>query len=175
MCGLRRVRRRNRRDGEHRDRRRRVSALGRTRLRQDRLARHALLQQQLGRLDAGIGMKPLDEDVVAEHVGERDERHALVMGEEGAHHHRRPRRSSGARVDVARGAADSRATRRTRTVRRGLRSASRSKFCGGRRGIDERGERGGVRRDDEVVDEPALQARGPARRTPGIDSCRRDR
>ncbi len=71
-----------RRDHRHGGQRRR--AFRRPRLGQDRLARHALLQQQLRRLHPGIGVEPFHEDVVADDVGQRDERHALVMREERA-------------------------------------------------------------------------------------------
>ena len=64
---------------------RRWSRLGGPRLGEDRLARHALLQQQLGRLDPRVGVEPRHEDIVMEDVGERDERHALMMREERAH------------------------------------------------------------------------------------------
>jgi hypothetical protein len=53
-----------------------------TRLRQDGFARHAFLEQQFRGLHARLGMKAPDEHIVADHIRQRDERHALVVGEE---------------------------------------------------------------------------------------------
>jgi hypothetical protein len=64
-------------------RRRRCGAFRRPLLPRGSLARDALLQQQLGRFDARIGVEPRDEDVVAQNVGDRNERHPLVMCEVG--------------------------------------------------------------------------------------------
>ena len=47
--------------------------------------RDAFLQQQLGGLDARVGVKPLDHAVVEDGIGERGERHSFVMGKAGAH------------------------------------------------------------------------------------------
>ena len=47
------------------------------------VARHAFLQQQLGRLDARLRVKAFDHAIAQQRVGERDERHALVMGQIG--------------------------------------------------------------------------------------------
>ena len=46
---------------------------------------HALLQQQLGGLHARIGVEAPHHRVAEQDVGERDERHALVVGHEGPH------------------------------------------------------------------------------------------
>ena len=67
------------------NRRHRAGAFRGTRLGENRLPRHALLQEQFSRLDPRIGVEPRHEDVVVQHVGERDERHPLVVGEKGAH------------------------------------------------------------------------------------------
>ncbi len=48
------------------------------------LARHTLLQQQLGGLDARVGMKPLNHAVTEHGIGQRDQCHALVVSEERA-------------------------------------------------------------------------------------------
>ncbi len=48
-------------------------------------ARHPLLQQQLRGLHARIGVEALHHRVAEQDVGERDERHALVVGHEGSH------------------------------------------------------------------------------------------
>ena len=48
-------------------------------------ARHALLQQRLGGLHAGIRMEAAHHRGAEHGVGQRDQAHALVMGEEGAH------------------------------------------------------------------------------------------
>jgi hypothetical protein len=84
----------------NRKRRRRRRALGRPRLRQDGLARYALLEQQLRRLDPGIGVEARDECVVADDVGHRHKRHALVVREPRADDGR-PRHRVRRRVDVA--------------------------------------------------------------------------
>ena len=59
--------------------------LDRPRLRDRRVTRHTLLQEHLRGLHAWVGVKALDHDLVAEDVGKRDERHALVVGHEGPH------------------------------------------------------------------------------------------
>ena len=85
MCGLVVCGVRNRRDDGCADRRHGAGAFRRPRLGENRLARHAFLEQQLGRLDPRVGVEPRHEDVVAQHVGERDERHALVVRKKRAH------------------------------------------------------------------------------------------
>ena len=116
---------RNRRDANTGSDGARGRALGRTRLRQDRLARHPLLQQQLRRLDPRIGVEPRRRTRRrADDVGERDQRHALVMGEKRADDLRRRRRRSAAASSVAVRAAGSRWTRRTRSGRRARRASA---------------------------------------------------
>jgi hypothetical protein len=44
------------------------------------VARHALLEQEFGRLDDRIGMEPLDHHVAVEDVAEGHQRHPLVVG-----------------------------------------------------------------------------------------------
>ena len=102
---------------EHRRRGQRRRAFGGPRLGDDGFARHALLQQQLGRLHPRIRVEPAHEHVVAHDVGQRDQRHALVMAEEGPDQSRaawpsgaasRPRAPACGRC--------SRSTRRSRTA-----------------------------------------------------------
>ena len=106
-------------------------ALGRTRLRQDGLARDALLEQQLGRLHARIGMEPIDEDV-AGRPRSRAPR-ATCPGDARRTRGRRPDGRS--RADPVRRlrhrlrAAGSRSPRRTRTRPSNPSRASRSKFA----------------------------------------------
>ena len=54
----------------------------RSRFRQDNVARHTFVEQELGGLDTRIGMKPADDGIVPNDVGERSQRHPLVMSEE---------------------------------------------------------------------------------------------
>ena len=68
------------------------------------VARHALLQQQLGRLHARVGVEALDHAIAEQRVGQRDERHALVMGQVGRHDDARAPGSSSGRRRPARGA-----------------------------------------------------------------------
>ena len=63
----------------------RACLLDRARLGDRGVARHPLLQQQLRGLHARIGVEALHHRVAEQHVGERDERHALVVGHEGPH------------------------------------------------------------------------------------------
>ena len=58
------------------DRRGRSGSLYRPGFRENRLSRHALLQQQFGRLYTWIGVEPLDKDVVEKDIRHRDQRHA---------------------------------------------------------------------------------------------------
>ena len=96
MCGLAVCGDRNRLDASTGSDGGAGRAFGGPRLRQNRLAGHALLEQQLGRLHPRIGVEPRHEHVVADHVGERHERHALMVREEGADD-LRPRRCAGRR------------------------------------------------------------------------------
>ena len=57
--------------------------LGRMRLDRGRRAWNPFLQEELGRLDPGIGVEPVDHHVAQKDVGDGDERHSLVVGEVG--------------------------------------------------------------------------------------------
>ena len=57
--------------------------LGRARFDDGRLARNALLEQQLGRLDAPIRMESVDHQVARQDVGDGDQAHSLVVREVG--------------------------------------------------------------------------------------------
>jgi len=52
-----------------------------------RIAGDALLQQQFGRLHAGVGMEALDHAVAPERVGDREQDHPLVVRHIRVHHH----------------------------------------------------------------------------------------
>ena len=98
----------------------RISSSGRGSIGAD-VARHAFLQQQLGRLDARLRVKALDHAIAQQRVGQRDERHPLVVRQIGRDDDARAGgvgRSSPARRHPARGAC-SRSRRRTRTRLRG--------------------------------------------------------
>ena len=58
--------------------------LRRPRPRRGDLARHPLLQQQFRRLNDRLGMEALSHRAVEDRVGDRDDRHALMMRHEGA-------------------------------------------------------------------------------------------
>ena len=62
--------------------------------------RDALLQQQLGGLDARIGVEPLLHRRAVQQVVERDQAHALVVRHEGRQRRRRRRWPSGSRAGV---------------------------------------------------------------------------
>ena len=138
----------------------------------DRFARHPLLQQQFGGLDPRVGVKPRHEHIVAEHVGQRDERHALVMREEGPHHFG-TRISVGASRSPALRRPDSRSIRRSRTAHRAPVRVSRARLAAAAAGsIKPRGRLRTAR--------PPVRRRGrasipvQARRTPCTDSCPAD-
>ena len=82
--GEARVRRAEAADGRGGDGRRHPRLLGRPGLKDGRPAGHALLQQQLGGLHPQIGMEALHHAVAEEGVGQSDDGHALVMGQERA-------------------------------------------------------------------------------------------
>ena len=109
--------RRRRRGGAH--------LVERPRLDRRDVARHALLQQQLGRLDPRLGVKALDHPIAEQRVGQRHERHALVMRHVGAARRAAgvPRGRGWSAVGLRLGAAVacSRSRRRTRTRPRGRR------------------------------------------------------
>ena len=145
-------------------RRRHAGLLGRPRLLDHDAVRHALLQQQLGRLHAAVGVEAPHHGGVAQHVRERAERHALVMSEVGAHHDPATRgRGDERRVALARRVVD-----RLVVAERTLEPELGETLQVPRRelGVDERGERGRVGRHHQLVPEPALQAQ--ARHAEGL-------
>ena len=114
------------------------------------VARHALLQQQFGRLDDRVGVEAFDHDPVVQHVAERHQRHPLVMRHVAVHD------------------CDCRAFRQTsRRVVECLPEAVAAAAAGlGQAGevadgglrIDHRRQAGGVRSDHQVIAQPTLQA-----------------
>ena len=116
------------------------------------LARRALVQQRRHRLDARIAHAPAARRARQQHVGERDDAHPLVMRHEGldpgdALAARLARRRVVERLDEAVAAAR---PRRLEAAQVG----------GGAVRRDLRGERGGVRRDHQLVDRRAAQRQG---------------
>ena len=114
------------------------------------VARGALLQEQLGRLHAGVGVKPRAHDAVVQGVGDRQEQHALVVGHVGPHDHHRfplgdPRARVVERLVVAVGAPAA-----------GLGEAL--EVPDRRRRIHHGGQARRVGRDHHVLAEPAAQA-----------------
>ena len=78
MCGDR-----YRRTGDRRRRRDDPHFVERPRVNRRRVARHALLQQQFGRLHARVGVEAHHHRIAEERVRQRDQRHALVVREIG--------------------------------------------------------------------------------------------
>ncbi len=112
------------------------------------ISRRALLQQQLGRADARLGMKSRAHPAVEQDIGDRDHRHALVVRHEGSDQREsRPFRHAAARVverlmkTIAPACAERRQPRKVPC--RALR-------------IDHRRQRGGVRGNDGVFAQAAL-------------------
>ena len=113
------------------------------------VARHALLQQQFGRLDDRLGMEARPHRAVEQSVGDGDDRHALMMRHEGAHD----------RDAFALGHARRRVIQRLVEAVAPLRAdLGQPRQIGHRRArIDHRRQRGGVGRDDPLFAEAALQ------------------
>ena len=157
MCGLAVCGDRNRLRRRRRNRGRGRRSFGWPRLGKNRLAGHALLQQQLGRLHAAVGVKSFDEHVVADHIGERHERHTLMVREEGPHDGRlrvgrRGRRDVGLLSrPVVDGFVEAEAS-----VQPAAGEPPEVRRRGG--GIDQARQRGRIRGDHELVRESALQA-----------------
>ena len=123
--------------------------LRRPRTRHRDVARRAFLQQQLRRLDHRLGVEPRPHRAVEKRVGDGDDRHALMVGHEGAHDRDAFAFGQAARRVVQRLVEAIAAARADRgepleVSRRRLR-------------IDHARERGRIRRDDDVFAEPALQ------------------
>ena len=108
-----------------RDRPRLPRGLGRARRSRRRLARHPLLQQELGGLHARIRVEARDHHVVQERIGQRDEHHALVVRHVGPDDHARdrPMARPSPRRTRASAAACSRWRRSSRTAPRPRRSS----------------------------------------------------
>ncbi len=128
----------------------RLGDLGRRRPRHHDVARHALLQQKLRRLHDGFGVEALAHLAVLQRIGDGDQAHRLVMRHVAAHDgdlgaFRKARRRVVHRLVPAIGAAPA-------LVGEALEIARRMG------GIDHRGERGGIGRDDDVLRQAALVA-----------------
>ena len=154
-----RVRRPESPRGHRRRRRGDPHLVERPRLNHRRAARHALLQQQLGGLHARVGVKTVHHSIAEQRVRERHQRHAGVVREVGANH--RPAVGF-VRVSLivvvgrlARGVVDG-----VEEPVLSLEPRQRQPAQVGRapRWVDHRGEGGRVRRDDQLVAEPALEA-----------------
>ncbi len=137
-----------------RDRRGRRDLLG-ARPGHRHVARRALLEQQLGRLDERLGVEARGGIVaVVEHVGQRD-----AGSSPGGAPCRRAPRADRSRPPGSRRRGCSRAPRRSRSGRGAPARVEARRSCAARpRGVDHRGQRRGVGRDDQVLGEPALEA-----------------
>ena len=116
---------------------------------QRRADRDALLEEQLGRHDPRIGVKPALHRLSVERVVERDQRHPLVMRHVGFDQDAPP-----ARGQVRLGEVDG------LVEAEGPKSAllgERAEVLRGKIGAHQRGEAGRVWRDDAVLSEPGLQ------------------
>ena len=114
------------------------------------VARRPLLQQQFRRLDDGFRMEAPPHDPVQHGIGDRDDRHALVMRHEGPHHgHRLPGRNPARRVVQ-------RLVEAIAALAAGRRKPH--EVADRRPGIDHRRQRGGVGSDHDVGVQAALQA-----------------
>ena len=111
---------------------------------------HALLQEQVGGPDHGLGVEPLAHDPVVEHVSQGDEGHALVVGHVGAHdRHRRAVRHP--RRGVVEGLVEAVGPERPHRGERGEVPRRRDR-------VDHRGERGRVGGHHQVLAQAALEA-----------------
>ena len=113
-------------------------------------ARHALLQQQQRRLHLRIGLEAALHRTVEQHVRDRQQAHALVVGHERAHQRvalpgRHARRGVVDRLVVA-------------VAREHALLGQALQVRGGLVRRRQQGERARVGRDDELLREPALQA-----------------
>ncbi len=132
----------------------RISSSGRGSIVAD-VARHALLQQQLGGLHARLRVEALDHAVAEQGIGQGHERHALVMRHVRRDDDARRRVARGERVGAAVGVVDRVEEAELAGEARGGEPPQVGRARGG---VDEEGERGGVRRHDDFVAEAALQA-----------------
>ena len=131
--------------------------LGRTRLDDGRLARDPLLQEELGRLDSRVRVEPVDHHVAQKDVGDGDERHPLVVRQVGLHD------------DAGAGSHGRRVAGLVRLARRvvdgvvvserplGALARQASQVPRGLGRLQERGQRGRVGSNDELVGQPSLQ------------------
>ena len=144
-------------DRHRRDGRRHPHFLGDARDGRRREARHPLLEQQLGGLDPRIGVEAPDHHVVQQHVGQRHQHHPLVVAHVGANHRRRSGRGvvEPIGLDVAGHVVD---RLEEAELAAGALAFEPPQVGGCRQRIDQRAERGGVRRDDQLVAEAAGQA-----------------
>ena len=127
---------------------------GRPRRRRRRFAWHALLQQELGRLNARVGVKPIDHHVAKQRVRHRHQKHALVVRHERPHHDAAVRGRCLFIRPLARAVVDGvvepeatlgAGTRQTPEVLERVGGLERQRQCGG------------IRRDHEVVSQSPLQ------------------
>ena len=78
-----RVRRAKAAHGNCRDRRPDARVVERTRFSSSHVARHAFLQQQLGRLDSRVGVKTLDHAIAEQDIRQGDQGHQGDGGRDG--------------------------------------------------------------------------------------------
>ena len=151
-----RVRRTVAADGHGCDRRGDAHLVERARLNRRHVAADALLQQQLRRLDSGLRVEAFDHSIAQQRVGERHERHPLVVGHVRRDDHAVAAGHRTARWHQARDAC-SRSRRRSRTRPSTPDRGEPAQVGGARRGIDHDGQRGRVRRDDHFIAQAAFQ------------------
>ena len=113
-------------------------------------ARNTFLQQKLGGLNDGFGVKPIAHHAVQQGVGDGDDGHALMMRHEGAHERKR----------VAFLHAGGREIQRlVETVAASCAHLSHAGIVGGGGGrVDHGGQAGRIRRDDAGFAQAALEA-----------------
>ena len=122
----------------------------RRRLKQHRhLARRALVQQGGDGLDGRIGHAPALGRAAQQHIGQRDDAHAMVVGHEGAHH------GEALGPCLARGCEVQRF--RKAVARAGAQLLQRGEVGRGTGRVDLRGQRGGIRGHHQFVRGRAAQ------------------
>ena len=137
------------------DRRDEVAHVGRalhllgTRARDEDVARHALLEQKLGRLDDGLRVEAFDHRIVVKDVPDRHQRHPLVV------RHVAPDDRDGLALRQSSRGVVERLAEAVRPQHAG--GAQPGEVPDGRLGIDHRAEGGGVRSDDDVFAEASLE------------------
>ena len=131
------------------------------------VSRCPLLQQEVGRLDEGLGVKARAHDPAVKDIVEGDERHALVVRHVRADNgHQRVLGKPGRRVVES-------FVEAVHAAAAGFREALEVPDRGPR--IDHGRQRGRVRGDDDIVAQPPPETRGRARRSSNTGRSSRGR